>query len=115
MRIKITIDIFSKTIFVHFVDNVAATYCDVGGTADVSRAEAVTYTPAPHAETHIILSASPTHEAIAHEVLHATDDTLSAVGIHLHTGTEEVHAYTAGYITRCIYRYMSRHGIEAQI
>ena len=111
MRLKINIDIFDWSIIVHLTDDIIGTYRRIGG-VDCIDPEAITYTA--EYRTHILLGSCPTHEAISHEVMHACDDMLSSRGIHLHTGTEEVYAYAVGYVTGRIYRYMARHGIEAQ-
>jgi hypothetical protein len=63
----------------------------------------------------ILFSETPDHNEIAHEIFHAVDTILGYRGIHLVPGSEEAYAYLIGHITRCIYRYMARHGIEAQI
>lgn len=110
--LKIDVGVFSWTVLVHFVIDTAHTYARLSGKTDVmSNAEAITYTNRSALTTHIILRREPSAEAIAHEVMHTADDLLSSCGIHLCTGTEEVYAYTVGYISGRIYRYIARHNI----
>jgi hypothetical protein len=112
MRLKIDIAIFRWTVYVHFISDPAQTYARLSGKADdVADAEAITYTDRSTLTTHIILRREPSCEAIAHEVMHTADDLLSTCGIHLCSGTEEVYAYTVGYISGRIHRYIHRHDI----
>jgi hypothetical protein len=113
MRLKIEIGLFRWTVYVHFVSDTAQAYARLSGkTEDMTDAEAITYTDRSTLTTHIILRREPSCEAIAHEVMHAADDLLSTCGIHLCTGTEEVYAYTVGYISGRIYSYVYRHDIS---